>query len=62
MHVLVVIVIQSAFPVACLWGLSDIHECSGGLYMALVGLEKQPPGWKPSRDWTVVLVIDLAIF
>ena len=29
--------------------------------MALVGLEMQPPGWKPSGDWIVVLVIDLAI-
>ena len=28
-HVLVVKVIQSAFPVVCLWALSDIHEFSG---------------------------------
>ena len=30
--------------------------------MALVGLERQPPGWKPSVDWIVVSVIDLATF
>ena len=30
--------------------------------MALVGLEGQPPDWKPSVDWIVVLVIDLATF
>ena len=23
--------LQSAFPVACFWGLSDIHKCLGGL-------------------------------
>ena len=28
--------------------------------MTLVGLEKQPPGWKSSGDRIVVLVIDLA--
>ena len=31
MHVLVAKVLQSAFPVACFWRLSDAHECSGGL-------------------------------
>ena len=30
--------------------------------MTLVGLEKQPPGWKPSGDWIVVSVINLATF
>ena len=30
--------------------------------MALVGLEKQPPGWKLSGDWIAVLDIDLATF
>ena len=28
--------------------------------MALMALEKWPPGWKLSGDWLVVLITDLA--
>ena len=30
--------------------------------MALVALNKQPPGWKSPDDWLVVLMIDLITF
>ena len=63
MHVLVVEVPRSAFPVACLWGLSDVTGARvvfKWLWWDLKGM--QPPDWKPSVDWIVVLVIDLATF
>ena len=61
MHVLVVEVLRYAFPVACLWGLSDVTGARWSLNGS-GGLEGQPPDWKPSVDWIVVLVIDLATF
>jgi len=43
----------SAFPRAYFSGLymSDVFECMGGFQMAVVGLDKHPPGWKSPHDW-----------
>ena len=34
-------VAQPAFAVACFWGLSDVHECSGHLQMIPYPLDKE---------------------
>ena len=55
------IVAQAAFAVACVWVLSDVHECSGDLRMASSPLDKQPAGYKLPHNWLVRLDTDLAV-
>ena len=50
----------AAFAVACFWGLSDAHECSGRLQMAPYHLDKQTAGCNSSHDWLMSLAMDLA--
>ena len=45
---------RSAFAEACIWGLSDVHKCSGVHWMPLVGLYRQPPCWKSPYDWLMI--------
>jgi len=49
-----------AFLRACFSGLSDVFECSGDPQMAVVWLDRHPPGWKPPHDWPEGLAIKLA--
>ena len=51
---------QAAFAVTCFLGLSDIHECSGGLQMAPFPLDKQTAGYNSPHDWLMSLAVDLA--
>ena len=51
---------QAAFAVSCLWGLLDVHECSGRLQMAPYSLDKQTAGCNSPHDWVMNLVTDLA--
>ena len=44
-------VARAAFAVACFWGLSDVHECSGRLQMAAYPLDKQTAGCNSPQDW-----------
>ena len=53
-------VAQAAFAVACFWGLSDIHECSGGLQMAPSSLDKQTAGYYLPDEWLMSLGMDSA--
>ena len=53
-------VTRAAFAVASFLGLSDIHECSGGLRMATYPLDKQTAGCNSTHDWLVCLAMDLA--
>ena len=50
---------QAAFAVACFWGLSDVHECSGHLQMAAYPFDKQTAGCNSSHDWLMSLAMDL---
>jgi len=50
----------SAFPGACFLGLPDMLDCSGGLQMAVVWIDKHPPSWKSLHDWPESLAIKLA--
>ena len=45
-------VAQAAFSVACFLGLSDIHECTGRLQMAVYPLGKQTAGCNSPHDCT----------
>ena len=51
---------QSAFTQASFSSLSDIHECSGGLQMALSSLGKQTADYELPYDWLMSLAMDLA--
>ena len=53
-------VTRAAFAVACFSGLSDVHECSGGLQMATYPLDKQRVGCNSPHNWLVCLAMDLA--
>ena len=53
-------VTQVAFAVACFSGLSDVHECLGGLQMATYPLDKLTAGCNSSHNWLVCLAMDLA--
>ena len=48
------------FGVACFWGLSDIHVCSGRLQMAACPLGKQTAGCNSPYDCLMSLAMDLA--
>jgi len=50
----------SAFFGAVFLGLSDMLECSGGLQMTVVRMDKYPPGWESPHDWPEGLAIKLA--
>ena len=50
----------AAFAVACFWGLSDVHKCSGHLQMAAYPLGKQTAGCNSPHDWLMSLAMDLA--
>ena len=50
----------AAFAVVCLWGLSDVHECSGRLQMAVYPLGKQTASCNSPHDWLMSLAMDLA--
>ena len=52
-------VAQDAFAVACIWGLSDVHEYLGRLQMALYTLDKQTAGCNSLHDWLMNLAMDL---
>ena len=52
-------VARAAFAVACFWGLSDIHECTGRLQMAAYPLDKQAAGCNSPHDWLMSLAMDL---
>ena len=47
------------FAVACFWGLSDIHKCTGRLQMAAYPLGKQTAGCNSPHDWMMSLSMDL---
>ena len=49
-------VADPAFAVACISGLSDVHECSGGLQMATSPKSR----WPAVIHWLMSLVMDLA--
>ena len=49
----------AAFAVACLRGLSDIHECMGHLQMAAYPLGKQTADCNSPHDWLISLAMDL---
>ena len=51
-------VARTAFAVACFWGLSDIHECSGHLQMAPYPLDKKTVGYNSPQDWLMNLAMD----
>ena len=53
-------VAQAASAVACLGGLSDVHESSGSLYMAPSPLDKQLAGCYSPHNWLMSLNMDLA--
>ena len=53
-------VTRAAFAVACFLGLTDIHECSGGLQMATYSFDKQTTGCNSPHDWLLSLAMDLA--
>ena len=54
-------VTRAAFAVTCFSGLSDVHECSGGLQMATYPLtSRQPAVIHHTPDWLVCLAMDLA--
>ena len=57
---LVLKVTQTAFTMACFWGLSDIHGCSGGLYMASSPLDKHTASCNSPHHWLMSLAMDLA--
>ena len=52
-------VAKAAFAVAYFWGLSDIHECPGHLYMAPYPLDKQTTVYNSSYNWLMSLAKDL---
>ena len=51
---------KAAFAVACFWGLSDVHECSGRLQMTPHPLDKQTACYNSTHDWLMCLAMDLA--
>ena len=51
---------RAAFAVAGLWGLSDVHECSGYLQIAVYHLDKQTAGCNSPHYWLISLAMDLA--
>ena len=55
-------VTRAAFAVTYFSGLSDVHECSGGLQMATYPLDKQTADCNSPHDWLVCLAMDLAAF
>ena len=61
--ILVLKVSQVAFAVGCFWGLSNIHECSGVLFMFLSLLDKPKTICKSpyAYDWMIGLAMDLAV-
>ena len=46
----------------CYGCMSDIHECSECLQLALVIANEKPPGCKLPHDWLMLLSIDLVTF
>ena len=60
-QVLMVKVVQAAFAVACFWGFSDTHECSGHLQIPPYPLDKQTAGCISPHDWLMSLAMDLAV-
>ena len=50
---------QAAFAVACLCGLSDVHECSGRLQMAPYSLDKKTARCNSPHDWLMSSIMDL---
>ena len=50
----------TAFVVACLKGLSEVHEYSGHLQMAPHPLDKQTAGCNSPHDWLMSLAMYLA--
>ena len=50
---------RAAFAVACFWGLSDVHECTGRLQMAAYLLDKQTAGCNSPHDQLMSLAMDL---
>ena len=59
-QVLMLKVALAAFAVACFWGLSDAHECSGRLQMVSRPLDKYTAGCNSPHDWLMSLAKDLA--
>ena len=60
-QVLVLKISQAVFAVACFWGLSDLHECSGVLQMAPSPLDKQTADCDSPHNWLMSLAMDLAV-
>ena len=60
-QVLVLKISQAAFAVACFWGLSDLHECSGVLQMAPSPLDKQTADCDSPHNWLMSVAMDLAV-
>ena len=48
---------QSAFTQVSFSSLSDIHECSGGLYMTPSSLGKQTAGCESPHNWLMSLAM-----
>ena len=51
---------RSAFTQASFSSLSDIHECSGGLQLALSSLDKQTAECDSPHNWLMSVAMDLA--
>ena len=51
---------QSAFTQASFSSISDVHDCSSGLYIAPSSLGKQTADCESSHDWLLSLAMDLA--
>jgi len=49
----------STFPGVYFLGLSGMLECLDFLQMAVVWLDRYPPGWKSPHDWPVNLAIEM---
>ena len=51
---------QTAFAVACFWGLLDIYKCLSGLQTAPYPHDKQAAAYNSPHDWLMSLAMDLA--
>ena len=53
---------QSAFSVTGFFSWSDVHECSGGLQLALMAVGEKQPGCNLPHNCLMILCIDLSTF
>ena len=60
MYLILLKVDQSAFTQTSFSSLPDVHECSGGLHMALSSLDKETAGCNSPHEWLMSLAMGLA--